>query len=220
MPIMEQSSSQNKIDFRYIDVEKIRPNPWNPNRMRPELLAKLASEIRRKGMILPLVTRPVENFFQIIDGEHRWQAAVSIGIQSLPCIVVEMDEAEARLKTLQLNRLRGEDEPELLARLLRELNIEMGIEHLASRLPYDRIEIEQSLELLEIKESAESRQKLEQEMQEMLRDRIFSVIVSEQEKATIEHAIHLAQSSSGQPLRPGSALAKICEKFLKNQESK
>jgi len=214
LPITEQSSSQNKIDFRYIEVEKIRPNPWNPNRMRPELLAKLTSEIRRKGMILPLVTRPVENFFQIIDGEHRWQAAKQMELKIVPCIVVEMDEAEARLKNLQLNRLRGEDEPELLARLLRELNIEMGIEQLAGRLPFDRIEIEQSLELLEIKESAESRQKLEREMQEMLRDRIFSVIVSEQEKATIEHSIHLAQSSSGQPLRPGSALAKICGAYL------
>jgi ParB family transcriptional regulator, chromosome partitioning protein len=213
---MEQPSSQNKIDFRDIDVEKIRPNPWNPNRMGSELLAKLTSEIRRKRMILPLVTRPVDNFFQIIDGEHRWQAAVSIGMQSLPCIVVEMDEAEARLKTLQLNRLRGEDEPELLARLLRELNIEMGIEQLANRLPYDRIEIEQSLELLEIRESAETRQKLEREMQEMLKDRIFSVIVNGPDKAAIEQAINLAQARSEIPIKPGCALARICEIFSQN----
>jgi len=215
---MELSSSQNKIELSWIETGKVRPNPWNPNRMSEKTAAKLASDIKSRGMILPIVVRPVEDGFQIVDGEHRWVVANQLGMKLLPCIVVEMDEQEARIKTLQLNRLRGEDEPELLARLLRELNIEASIEKLSSRLPFDPLEIKQSLELLELRESEESRRKLEQEMKEALRDRIFSMIVSEEEKAQIEAAISVFQSRSGSDLKPGSALSKICEYFL-SQES-
>ena len=210
---MDCGSSQDKIEFKWIETGSLRPNPWNPNRMSPETAAKLAAEVRRKGMILPLVVRPIENYFQIIDGEHRWLAATQMGMAALPCIVVDLDESEARLKTIQLNRLRGEDEPELLARLLRELNVEMGVEQLESRLPFDKVEIEQSMDLLEMKESESSRKQLEREMEEMSKDRIFSVVVSEQEKASIERAIFHAQSSCNSS-RPGTALAKICEDYL------
>lgn len=210
-------SLNHEIELQWLEPEKLKPNPWNPNRMRPDIAARLSAEIRRKGVLLPLVVRPDQGRFQIIDGEHRWQAAQKIGLARLPCIVVEMDESEARLKTLQLNRLRGEDEPELLARLLRELNVEMSIDQLASRLPFDKVEIEQSIDLLALKESEESRRRLEQEMQEIAKDRIFSIVVSESEKAAIERAIGLAQNSLGQPLRPGSALAEICEHYCKHK---
>jgi ParB-like chromosome segregation protein Spo0J len=205
------------MEFRLVETEKLRPNPWNPNRMSGELMAKLVAEVRRKGMVLPLVVRPDRGGFQIIDGEHRWQAGKKLGLKSLPCIVAEMDEDEARLKTLQLNRLRGEDDPELLGRLLRELNAQIDLKVLCARLPFDRVELEQSLELMEIKESKESRDKLEQQMQEALRDRILSVVVSEPEKAAIEHAINTCRAGSQESLRPGSALAKICGAFLKGQ---
>jgi len=212
---MDCSSNRAEIELQWLEPEKLRPNPWNPNRMKPEIAARLSAEIRRKGIILPLVVRPHQGHFQLIDGEHRWQAAQKIGVALLPCIVVEMDDNEARLKTLQLNRLRGEDEPELLARLLRELNVELGIEQLESRLPFDKVEIEQSIELLEIKESEESRKRLEREMQEMIKDRIFSIVVSESEKATIEQAICYFSHQTNSNPRPGTALAMICQKFIK-----
>jgi len=208
---MDSGSNRNKIDFRWIERENIRPNPWNPNRMSPENAARLANEIHGCGIILPLVVRPLDGKFQIIDGEHRWQAASQIGLERLPCIVVEMDDQEARLKTIQLNRLRGEDDPELLARLLRELNVDLGLDQLSSRLPFDQLEIQQTIELLELKESEQSRKELEREMQELMKDRLFSVVVTEQEKIAIERAIFLAQSKATQPLRPGSALALLCE---------
>ena len=211
---MDSGSSQNKIDFRWIETASLRPNPWNPNRMSPETAAKLASEIRRKGIILPLVVRPIENYFQIIDGEHRWLAAQKLGMAAMPCIVAELDESEARLKTIQLNRLRGEDEPELLARLLRELAADLAIEDLSARLPFNAVEIEQSVELLKLREKKESREKFQREMEEMSKDRILSFVVSEAEKNAIERAISLAQSSSTAPSRPGTALAMICEQYL------
>ena len=149
----------------------------------------------------------------MVDGEHRLKIAEQLGFKSIPCIVVEMDEDEAKLKTLQLNRLRGEDEPELLARLLKELNLEMELEELSLRLPFNKVEIEQSLKLIEL-ENEEERKRLEREIEEMSRERIFSVVVSEEEKARIERAIYRVQAGSDSFLKPGSALAGICEEYL------
>jgi len=216
--------AERGIEFKWIETERLKPNPWNPNRMSPERAGKLKAEIKNAGMILPIVVRHIRANdrqeclsaleYQIIDGEHRWLIARELGMGFVPCIVVELDENEARIKTIQLNRLRGEDEPELLARLLRELEIELGLEEISARLPFDRVEIEESLELVELETSEESRKKLEREMSEMLKDRIFSIIVSEQEKASIERAINLFNSRSETGLRPGSALARICEIYM------
>ena len=187
---------ENRIEFIWVETERIKPNHWNPNRMNKELFAKLKEEIQRKGMLLPLVVKRLRgNEFQVIDGEHRLKIARELGFKSIPCIVVEMDEDEAKLKTIQLNRLRGEDEPELLARLLKELNLEMELEELSLRLPFNKVEIEQSLKLIEL-ENEEERKRLEREIEEMSRERIFSVVVSEEEKARIERAIYRVQAGS------------------------
>jgi len=224
--------AEKAIEFKWLKTNELKPNPWNPNRMNPEMIGKLSAEIKKSGMILPIVVRPTERRvesgqecpppnqecprpleYQIIDGEHRWMIAKQLGIKSVPCIIVLLSESEARVKTIQLNRLRGEDDPELLARLLRDLEIELGAMELGARLPFDPVEIEQTLELLELK-TEEGREKLDQEMKEMLSQRIFSVIVSEPEKAIIESAIFRLQSQLGSTFRPGSSLAKICEKYL------
>jgi ParB/RepB/Spo0J family partition protein len=225
----DKGIKERGIEFRRIATGALRPNPWNPNRMSAELAKKLAAEIKKGGMILPIVVRPLPGQggqsrgiggtrpleYQIIDGEHRWLVAKELGMESVPAVVVELSESEARLKTIQLNRLKGEDEPELLARLLRELNLDLGLEEMLARLPFDRVELEQTMELVELLESSEVREKLDREMNEMLKDRVFSVIVSEEEKATIERAIHFFNSRCQTSLRAGSALAKICEGHLK-----
>ncbi len=218
------------IEFRWIATGALRPNPWNPNRMSAEVAKKLAAEIKKGGMILPVVVRPIHEQvvagqecpaplqYQIIDGEHRWLAARELGMESVPAVVVELSESEARLKTIQLNRLKGEDDAELLARLLRELNLDLGLEEMLARLPFDRVELEQTMELVDLRESREVREKLDREMAEILKDRVFSVIVSEEEKAVIERAIHFFKSRGDASLRPGSALTKICENFLENSQ--
>lgn len=225
----DSSGKKKRIEFKWLRTEELKPNPWNPNRMSSEMASKLKAELKRFGMILPIVVRPLREkacgegflpWYQIIDGEHRWLIAKELGMSSVPCIVVELNDAEARLKTIQLNRLRGEDEPELLARLLRELEMELGLVELTARLPFTKLEIEQSLELMELQSFEEARKKLAEEMSEMLKERVFSVVVSETEKAIIEYTIHFFNSRAGKSLSPGSVLAKICESFLENSGEK
>ena len=61
-----------------IAVEKLVPNPNQPRRdFTPEALDSLASSIRQKGVLQPLIVRPVAgtDTFEIVAGERRWRAA-------------------------------------------------------------------------------------------------------------------------------------------------
>ena len=211
------SLSQNKPEFCWLKCEALMPNPWNPNRMNSEQFKKLKSEIQSRGMILPLVVRPLDSEkkkFQIIDGEHRWKIARELKLKSLPCIVVSLDDIQAQIKTLQLNRLRGEDDPLLLARLLRELDFNLEREELYHQLPYDQFEIDHLLHLIELNENPKDQKELEQEIKKLGTERIFSLVVSEEEKKIIEQAIFFFQNQKEEEISPGSALAQICQAYL------
>src|SRR5688572_33067568 len=69
---------------RRISVAFIRPSPRNPRRAyRDDELADLAQSIREKGVVQPLVVRPLPgaDIFEIIAGERRWRAAQKAGLQ-------------------------------------------------------------------------------------------------------------------------------------------
>jgi ParB family chromosome partitioning protein len=85
------SQSQRKVA-----VEFLRPNPRNPRRRfsEPEL-DELAASIRQRGVIQPIVVRPlpaVPGTFEIVAGERRWRAAQRAGITEAPVVVVEIDD--------------------------------------------------------------------------------------------------------------------------------
>jgi ParB family chromosome partitioning protein len=80
---------------RMVPVELIRPNPNQPRtRFDPEKLEELAASIREKGVIQPLIVRPVADGFQIVAGERRWRAAQQVQLHEVPVIVREMTDTE------------------------------------------------------------------------------------------------------------------------------
>src|SRR5690242_8571498 len=65
---------------RKLPIEFIRPNPRNPRRaFHADELDDLTKSIREKGIVQPIVVRPVAgagpDAFEIIAGERRWRAA-------------------------------------------------------------------------------------------------------------------------------------------------
>lgn len=79
-----------------VPVEKIVPNPNQPRRdFSPEALQELASSIRQKGIIQPLVVREIEGGrFEIVAGERRWRAAQLAQLHEVPVVVREFSDAE------------------------------------------------------------------------------------------------------------------------------
>ena len=74
-------------------------NPRNPRRAFSETeLNELADSIRERGIIQPIVVRPVrgeDDNFEIIAGERRWRAAQRAGLHEVPVAVVEATDAQA-----------------------------------------------------------------------------------------------------------------------------
>ena len=80
-----------------IPVEKLVPNPLQPRRdFPPEGLQDLAASLRQKGVIQPLIVRPVAGTdrFEIVAGERRWRAAQIALLHELPVIVRDLDDTE------------------------------------------------------------------------------------------------------------------------------
>jgi ParB/RepB/Spo0J family partition protein len=138
-------------EVRLLPIDKIRPNTYNPNRIDEKNLAKLKADIERKGKVPPIVVRPVgPEEWEIVDGYHRWLILKDLGHTRVPAVVWEIDETEAKLKTLQLNYLRGNAVPIRLANLIHDLNRTMTLEDLEAALPYEKAELKDSLALLKL----------------------------------------------------------------------
>jgi ParB family chromosome partitioning protein len=80
-----------------ISVEKLTPNPNQPRRdFTPDALESLAASIRQKGVLQPLIVRPIpgSDMFEIVAGERRWRAAQMAQVHKLPAIVRNFDDTE------------------------------------------------------------------------------------------------------------------------------
>ena len=115
----------NSIVIENIPVKKITKNPWNPNEMTDSTYKHLKQEFKRVGFLQTILVRKHNDRYQIIDGEHRWRAAKEEGLESVPAIVVEMDDATAKTTSINMNRIKGTNNPLRLAELLKGLKVDV-----------------------------------------------------------------------------------------------
>lgn len=82
---------------RRAPIENLQPNPRNPRRrFLDDELDELASSIRERGIIQPIVVRALKGGnFEIIAGERRWRAAQRAGLHDVPIAVVEANDAQS-----------------------------------------------------------------------------------------------------------------------------
>ena len=210
------------MDIKYIAIEKISPNDYNPNVVSDDILAKLRAEIAHKGLCEPILVRMRDGGYIIVDGEHRWRICRDLGIKEIPCIVEDYDDKEAKIKTVQMNYMRGQAVPIKLAHLIHDLNKEIKIEDLAKRLPYEKVHLMDNLELLKLPEDFgktldDNAKKEEAELPSV----ISFVVYREQEKA-IEEALNIASQDlpEGAKNKKALALEAICRYFLETKRDR
>lgn len=97
---------------REVAVELIRPGAFQPRRHFSEAeLETLAQSVREKGVLQPLLVRPVdeaEAAFELIAGERRWRAAQRAGLHQVPVLVRALGDVEA-LEIALIENLQRED---------------------------------------------------------------------------------------------------------------
>lgn len=83
---------------RETPIELIRANPDQPRKsFSREDIDALAASIREKGILQPILTRPMpgaEGEFQIVAGERRWRAAQVAGLRTVPILVRDFDDRQ------------------------------------------------------------------------------------------------------------------------------
>jgi ParB-like chromosome segregation protein Spo0J len=161
------------------------------------------------------VVRAHEEGFQILGGFHRWQIAKELGYPTVPCVVVDLDDRRAKILSVNLNEMKGQSLPSLLASLVHDLSKELTLEDLETQLPYSVSELKDSLELLKIPDGLEAF--LEEEAAKLERERptILSFVLEDAE--TVERAIAAAQEKHG-GLARGRALVEIARQYLGSGE--
>ena len=93
-----------------IPVEKIRPFEGHPYKVLDnEEMNTLIDSIQQKGVISPIVVRPLENTddeYEIISGHRRLRASVKAGLETVPALIyaVSRDEAAVMLVDSNLHR--------------------------------------------------------------------------------------------------------------------
>lgn len=102
----------------HIEVEKIKPNPYQPRReFEPQALDELARSIREYGILQPLIVTKViretptgtDVEYQLIAGERRLQAARRAGLERVPAIIRRVDEKRAKLELALIENIQRSD---------------------------------------------------------------------------------------------------------------
>ncbi|RMG43276.1 MAG: ParB/RepB/Spo0J family partition protein [Acidobacteria bacterium] len=134
---------------RMIDIELLVPNPNQPRRELSDI-DELAESIREKGILEPILVRPLpDGQYEIIAGERRYRAARKIGLSMVPCIELDVDDRGtleiSLIENLQRRNLSVFEEAEAIARLCEDFGYTH--EQVARKLGRSRTSITEILSL-------------------------------------------------------------------------
>jgi ParB family chromosome partitioning protein len=158
----------------WVEVEKIRPNPFQPRREFDQgKLEDLARSIRQYGVIQPLTVSRVEiqkddggiaTEYELIAGERRLRASRLAGIKEVPVLIrAGQDDDKTKLELAIIENLQREDlNPIDRAKAFDQLVKQFGFKHteVAEKIGKSREYVSNTLRLLMLPPT----------MQEALRD--------------------------------------------------
>jgi len=138
-------------------INELKPNMFQPRKeFDEEAISELASSIKEKGILQPLVVRTIESGYEIIVGERRWRAAQRAGIARVPVIIKEASDREvielALIENLQREDLNPIEEAVAYQQLIDEF--ELTHEDVSRQIGKDRSTITNQLRLLKLPEEA------------------------------------------------------------------
>ena len=155
------------MNIRMVPLSRIEPDPDQP-RQQLEGLEELTASIRTKGVLEPILARPLpradlagagEQRYRIISGERRFRAAQQAGVNEIPLIEMDVTRSEALEIALVENLQRVDLTPFEEADGLSALVEEHGCTHeqVAAALGRSRVSVTESLALLRLPRAVRDR---------------------------------------------------------------
>ena len=140
---------------RQIPISKIRPNRFQPRlNFDAEVLAALTESVRRDGVLLPILVRPLGEGFELIAGERRWRASQAAGLAEIPAIVRDVDDLQALELAIVENEQRDNLTAIESARAYQRMMDEFGCtqQQVAERIGVSRVQVTNITRLLQLSE--------------------------------------------------------------------
>ena len=141
-------------DQTNVPIEFLVPNRDQPRKNFSETsLDELSQSIKQKGILLPILVRPLnDKEFQIIAGERRWRAAQKVGLNEVPVIIKNFNEIEVLeiglIENMQRENLSAIEEALGFEKLQKEYNYTQ--ENLSKILSKSRAYVANALRLLSL----------------------------------------------------------------------
>lgn len=144
-----------------IPIELIHRNPDQPRvHFADEELGELEASIRDKGVLQPILVRPsptTPGEFEIVAGERRWRAAQRAGLQTIPALVRDLDDARAFefaiVENVQRENLNAMEEARAYKALMDRLGHTQ--EEAATRVGKSRSHVANMMRLLSLPEGVQ-----------------------------------------------------------------
>ncbi|HBC45435.1 MAG TPA: hypothetical protein DCZ43_00160, partial [candidate division Zixibacteria bacterium] len=139
---------------REIDLGSIKPSPFQPRVTFDNVrLYELAQSIEARGVIQPIVVRPVGEKFELIVGERRFRAMEMLGRATIPAIVIDTISNEEAMELTLIENIQREDlnpveEASAYYRLMTDCNLSQT--DVATRVGKERSSIANSIRLLSL----------------------------------------------------------------------
>ena len=156
----EEAVVQDVRSLRHMPIEHLKPSPNNPRKHFAEAdLEDLSKSIREKGLLQPIVVRPLANGdYEIVAGERRWRAAQRAGVHDVPVLIRELSDGEALeialIENIQRSDLNPLEEARAYGLLLEQFTYTQ--QQLADSVGKSRSHIANTLRLLNLPEAVRS----------------------------------------------------------------
>ena len=131
---IQADAAQNRVDnqtgeLQTLPITWLRPGKYQPRRdMSQEALEDLANSIRAQGVIQPIVVRRIaDQQYEIIAGGRRWRASQLVRLETVPCLIKNVEDnaavAIALIENIQREDLNAIEEAVALQRLMTEFEL-------------------------------------------------------------------------------------------------
>lgn len=144
--------------IQQVAVAQLRASPLQPRqRFDESAIAELTASISERGVLQPIVVRPVGDGFEVVAGERRFRAAQAAGLTTVPAVVRELSDREtleiAIIENLQREDLNDVEEARAFKQLL---DFGMSQEMVASAVGKSRSAVANTLRLLTLPEEIQA----------------------------------------------------------------
>ena len=147
----------DETGFRELPLELVAPNPRQPRReFGEEALIALSDSIRARGVLQPIVVRPIAGgTYELVAGERRLRASQLAGLERIPAVVRDTEDWERLELALAENMAREDlnavEEARACAMLVEDLGLTK--QEVGRRVGKSRVAVSNLVRLLELPET-------------------------------------------------------------------